>query len=121
MDEDNLSSSNFSKKSKNSDIEISDDIEEEIELSPVETIVWDCCEVNDINNTKEILYLYHIRNEAGFDKSIAELRKFVDKEHGNKPHTIMKWNSHTRTYKILVGQIYQCNTFCQRLFYDKSI
>ena len=46
MDEDFCARKDGKKNSARNSIEIPDDEDvEEVELSPVETIVWDCCEV----------------------------------------------------------------------------
>lgn len=49
--EEDMNESNYSQKQKlnqSGSIEISDEEVAEVELSPVETIVWDCCEVRNI-------------------------------------------------------------------------
>ena len=46
--EEDMNESNYSQKQKLNEsrtVEISDEEMAEVELSPVETIVWDCCEV----------------------------------------------------------------------------
>lgn len=50
MDEDNFSKKSKSLNQSRNDIEISDDENEEVELTPTETIVWDCTEVISLNH-----------------------------------------------------------------------
>lgn len=121
MDEDNLSSSQFTKKSKNNVIEISDEEDEEVELSPVETIVWDCCEVQQ---GKEHLFLYRVGDEDKIGMSLEEagklLRNHVHKKHGNIPNTHYRWDSVNFLYKVLQDEEYQYNSLIQTIFHDKN-